>query len=154
LDAWEYKKKKDGAMKITNHAKRMRLEKGWSLEQLAEKVGKAPSQVWKMENGHIRLNDHWLDILSEAFQCSPLDVISPEGEGSPGYGHIDAALFDGVMHSLEKALAERGGTIARKKFAGLAAEFYNYIQGFRSKGKDVEPNEALAALFLDKQGIS
>lgn len=49
-----------------------------TLEQVAESLACTKAQLSKLERGHIRLNDEWLDRLSYIFRCSVHDLIDDD----------------------------------------------------------------------------
>ena len=56
--------------KMQNHIRKIRERKGMTLESVAEALGCTKAQISKLERGHIRLNDEWLDKISYILCCS------------------------------------------------------------------------------------
>ncbi len=63
---------------MQNHIRKIREEKKLTLQQVAKAMGVTKAQVSKMERGIIRLNDFWLDKLSELYKCSIHDLIDDD----------------------------------------------------------------------------
>lgn len=55
----------------------MRLHLGMTLAQTAAGAETTAAQVMKLENGERRLTLEWVERLSRAFGCLPLDLIAP-----------------------------------------------------------------------------
>lgn len=59
---------------MANFIKEIRKSRGLSGEQLAEKVGTSPQQINYLENGKRKLTWAWLQKLSKALECHPLEI--------------------------------------------------------------------------------
>lgn len=72
----------------------MRHRRGLSLQQLADRIGCAKSQLSKLENGHRRLDDVWLQRIAEALQMTPNDLLAVRTSQTPApsepWPHDDA----------------------------------------------------------------
>lgn len=51
-----------------------RLEKGWSLQKLADACQTGKSQIDKLERGQRRLSVEWMVRLAKALECDPRDL--------------------------------------------------------------------------------
>lgn len=71
-------------MTIGEKIKNLREEKGYTLEELGEKIGVGKSTVRKWENGMIKnMRRDKIAKLSEVLDCSPLYLLGYEDEIMP-----------------------------------------------------------------------
>jgi phage repressor protein C with HTH and peptisase S24 domain len=62
---------------MKNRIRELRLARGISQEALAEAIGRQKALVSKLENGKIKLNQQYMELLSEALSCAPADLLVP-----------------------------------------------------------------------------
>jgi len=55
---------------IPSRVRALRMEKGWSLAELAERAGTTASQIMKLEKSQRRLDLAWIERLAAAFEIS------------------------------------------------------------------------------------
>ena len=84
---------------MKNRIRELRKAQGLTLQDLAAKVGTSNQQISQLETGRRRLNVDWLERLSKALCCHPLEL-----------------LDDGVMAQTEQEKAMLG------LFRGLSSE--------------------------------
>lgn len=62
---------------MKNRIKDLREARGWSLEQLAGRVGDSTtaSTVHKLETGTMKLTTEWMEKLGKAFGLDPIEII-------------------------------------------------------------------------------
>ena len=58
-----------------NNIEKLRLAKGWTMQQLADKMDTQRAQINKLEKGHIQLKEFWLIKLSKALECDISDLL-------------------------------------------------------------------------------
>ena len=58
-----------------NNIEKLRLAKGWTMQQLADKMDTQRAQINKLEKGHIQLKEFWLIKLSKALECNISDIL-------------------------------------------------------------------------------
>lgn len=58
-----------------NNIEKLRLAKGWTMQQLADKMDTQRAQINKLEKGHIQLKEFWLIKLSKALECDISDIL-------------------------------------------------------------------------------
>ena len=63
---------------MQNYLRIMRERRGLTLEDVAKSLSCTKAQLSKLERGHIRLNDEWLDRLSKLYSCSVHDLIDDD----------------------------------------------------------------------------
>ena len=71
--------KKRERTKRPNNIEKLRLENGWTMQQLADKMDTQRAQVNKLEKGHIQLKEFWLVKLSKALECDISDILLSDG---------------------------------------------------------------------------
>lgn len=69
--------KKNAAKNRPNNIEKLRLAKGWTMQQLADKMDTQRAQINKLEKGHIQLKEFWLLKLSKALECDISDILLP-----------------------------------------------------------------------------
>lgn len=62
--------------KVVNRARLIRESKNLSQEQVGSRIGKARGQISAVESGTISLTENWINLLCEALDCSPAELIS------------------------------------------------------------------------------
>ncbi|KAA6344056.1 hypothetical protein EZS27_008313 [termite gut metagenome] len=63
---------------VSDILKKKRHEKGWTQQQLADYCGLKRAFINCLENKEDRLNVHHINIISDAFGCSPKDFLPDE----------------------------------------------------------------------------
>lgn len=58
-----------------NRIRNIRIAQGLTLEAVAKRVGTTNQQVSHLELGRRRLTDDWLQRLSRALSCHPMDLL-------------------------------------------------------------------------------
>jgi phage repressor protein C with HTH and peptisase S24 domain len=53
--------------RLRNRIKEFRLARQWSLEKLGERAGTTRQQIYKLENGELRLSQEWMERIAKAF---------------------------------------------------------------------------------------
>ena len=53
--------------RLRNRIKELRLARQWSLEKLGERADTTRQQIYKLENGELRLSQEWMERLAKAF---------------------------------------------------------------------------------------
>lgn len=64
------------ARRMANRIKELRLERGLTLEELAEMVGTSLQQISRLELGDRRLSEKWMRPIARALGVSPGDLLS------------------------------------------------------------------------------
>jgi transcriptional regulator with XRE-family HTH domain len=74
-----------------NRLKALRLERSWTHEKAAEKMGVSRSQYIKLERGERRLTEQYIDQAANAFGVSPAEIIAEHSGGVvPKVGYVGA----------------------------------------------------------------
>lgn len=60
---------------MANRIKALRLERGLTLEELAEMVGTSLQQISRLELGERRLSEQWMRPIARALGVSPGDLL-------------------------------------------------------------------------------
>jgi len=54
----------------------LRIERGWTLQELAEAAGTTPTQISRLETGKRRLTEEWIYKLAQALNVDPSRLIT------------------------------------------------------------------------------
>ncbi|WP_428247248.1 helix-turn-helix domain-containing protein [Ferrovibrio sp.] len=60
---------------MRNRLRDLRLDRGLTQEELAEKLGTTKQHLGRLENSKSRLSTEWIERLAEALQCHPLELL-------------------------------------------------------------------------------
>ncbi len=134
--------KKRERTKRPNNIEKLRLAKGWTMQQLADKMDTQRAQINKLEKGHIQLKEFWLVKLSKALECDISDILLPheqtnETAGSPPVSHIYLKMEE-LLQELKQYLASSSDeTTMLELFRSLTKEqqtaLLNLAKSFRIK---------------------
>ncbi len=81
---------------MKNRLTEYRKARGMTLDAVAKLAGTTRGQIWKLENGEIQLTPRWLDRLSKALDCEPLELLGGS-EGLAGAAGRDLPVIDYVQ---------------------------------------------------------
>lgn len=62
--------------RVLNRVREIRESKNLSQEAVGNRIGKMRGQISAIESGTIKLSENWLNLLSEALDCSPAELIA------------------------------------------------------------------------------
>lgn len=79
-----------------NRIKEIRLARGWSLERLGERAATTRQQIYKLENGELRLSQEWMERIAAAFGdgVHAADLLPDPGSRRPLSAASDPASRD------------------------------------------------------------
>ena len=60
--------------------RRRRLEKGWTLKDLSDRVGLSQRTLSLLERGVREPRPTTISALAQALDCAPVDLMEPEGD--------------------------------------------------------------------------
>lgn len=80
---------------VDHPLRRIRIEKGFTLDDLAKKVGMSTSYLSRIEGGSRRLNSDIIRVLSAALDCRPGDLLDFDGEDGDASSAVDNVLMSG-----------------------------------------------------------
>lgn len=104
-----------GVPGLRNRVRENRERRGWSQDRLAERIGRSRETVSRLENGEIKLTDEYLGLLSEAFGCSPLELIADLDDVARDAGEREILeLYRGMTPEAVAAWLATGRVVARK----------------------------------------
>ena len=98
---------------MENRIKELRKAQGLTLQELAEKVGTSNQQISQLETGRRRLNVDWLERLSGALGCHPLEILE---DGTRAETQQEAAmlgLFRGLSEEQREAFLKATAALAK-----------------------------------------
>jgi transcriptional regulator with XRE-family HTH domain len=78
---------------MINRIREFREAKEWSQQRLADLVGTSQTQIDRLEKNQRRVSDYWLEKLSKALNCSPIDLISKAAKNVPVVGYVGAGAL-------------------------------------------------------------
>jgi phage repressor protein C with HTH and peptisase S24 domain len=86
--------------RLRNRIKEYRQARHWSLEKLGERAGTTRQQIYKLENGELRLSQEWMERLAKAFGdgMRAADLL-PEEDGKRSVPKTTRELVAGKNHS-------------------------------------------------------
>jgi transcriptional regulator with XRE-family HTH domain len=61
-----------------NRVREMRKAKWLTIQELADKVGRGFSTIQKLDTGTVDLDTYWMEILSQALDCEPWELLPKE----------------------------------------------------------------------------
>ena len=67
---------------MANHLLAWRDARGLTLQQVADQIGTDKTQISKLENGHRRLTEGWLNRLAAAYGCQARDLLGPPNDAA------------------------------------------------------------------------
>jgi transcriptional regulator with XRE-family HTH domain len=77
---WRYPKSPDWRRcGMQNRIRKLRLDRGLTLDQLAERAGTTLQQLSRLERAERRLTDEWMTRLSNALGVRPVDLLPDSG---------------------------------------------------------------------------
>lgn len=107
---------------VPNRVRALRMEREWSLAELAERANTTASQILKLEKSQRRLDFEWVTRLAGAFEISERELIGEEGGGAvvqvPLVGDIAAGNWrEAVAHPAEMVFAPASAVNGPNVFA-------------------------------------
>lgn len=89
--------------------KRLRLERGWTQTELAQRVGYADkTMISRIENGKIDLTTRQVRKFAEAFEVAPSEVMGDEGTRHVTTFVMSHDVTKGVKKTIDNAMKEAG----------------------------------------------
>lgn len=99
---------------MSNFIKVIRKNRGWTQEELGQRVNTTSQQIGNLESGKRRLTQDWIRKLADALECHPLDIT----EGPPDTAEEKKRVIFDEMNGLSDT---------------AIAELRNYIQYLKSR---------------------
>lgn len=134
--------------RMRNRIRELRESRGWTLEQLAERMECSLPQLQKMETGERRLNDKWVDILCNIFSCKPGELYN--AAQYPGSYKVDLALMQQASLAIEASARATGHRLTLPQAMAFTVELYNQAMEYRMQGKPAEVSEFTATLIINR----
>lgn len=126
--------------RIAEWRKRM----GWSMEELAQKVGTTASTINKLEKGSIRITDVWMTRLAQAFGCRPVEVLFPAPETTT---RVDAELLRRAYGVIYEIIGNEPGHVRLAVLPDILAMMYEILAEAREQGRELD-NETLRSYVV------
>lgn len=100
-----------------HYIKQWRKHRGLTLERLAERIGVTNSALSQLERGKVNYTQPMLEILAEALNCRPADLVGrpPEKDFGvrPEYERF-MAIVEGATDDERRRIEEMAQIITRK----------------------------------------
>lgn len=80
---------------MKNNIRRLRRERGWSQQELGDRVGLSWQSISNIERGQTSLTARNIEKVAEVFGCEPADIVSAD-DGTrrvPVVGYVQAGVF-------------------------------------------------------------
>ena len=112
-------------MEFSQIVKQLRLERGWSQQEVAERVGLNKMTISQYENGKRKPSFEMIEALAEVF-------------------HVDLNYLLGFTDKIEKPAGDGTDPVANKYLAVTLAEI-DLIEAFRHAGPETQ--DAIRAIL-------
>jgi repressor LexA len=96
-------------MLVENNLRKLRIARGLTQAEMAERIGTTRSQYVKLERGERRLSDVWIERVAQAFQIRPGSLIDSTFDAkAPVIGYIGGGqvIYPVDDHALGAGLDE------------------------------------------------
>nr|WP_317892397.1 S24 family peptidase [uncultured Sphingomonas sp.] len=111
---------------IPNRVRALRMDRGWTLQELAERAGTTAPQIMKLEKSHRRLDLDWIERLAKAFEISEQELlVGPSG--ATASVRMVPLIGDIAAGNWREAIQHADGSVAA---VGASAEAF----GLRARG--------------------
>lgn len=77
-----------------NRIEELRKERGWSMYDLARRVGTSAPQISKLEKEQRRLTKQWIDRIARAFGVHPGELIAPLSDDAKTLNDREKAVVE------------------------------------------------------------
>lgn len=85
-------------MSIATRIKMIRMDKGLTVQELADRVGASHSLISKMERGDRTLSPRWLQKIATALETTPENLIGTGEAANDGLTKTLVTVVDNVLH--------------------------------------------------------
>ncbi len=101
---------------MKNRIRELRIARGLSQEDLAQAIGRQKALVSKLENGKIKLNQQYMELLAEALSCALADLLVPAAaKGGKSLAKHPVKLPRGAAHPTARPFVPVYGPAAASK---------------------------------------
>ncbi len=115
---------------MRNNIKHFRLKKGYTQEQLAEKLGTTHVTVSRYENALRDLKIYRLEQIAKALDCTVIDLISDDFDNNIAKNTLNVKLMQHIIEITLIALAKRAKiSIPSEEMAQLIMDIYKAAEG-------------------------
>ncbi len=98
---------------MENRIRELRKAQGLTLQDLATKVGTSNQQISQLETGRRRLNVDWLERLSQALGCHPLELLDDGTMARTQQEKAMLELFRGLSSEQREAFLKATSALAK-----------------------------------------
>jgi transcriptional regulator with XRE-family HTH domain len=87
--------------------RRLRMSRGWSLEEFASRVGRSPNYMGLVERGQANVSLDTLTAMSTQFSISIAELFGGSHVGADAITQADFEAFDHVAHVIKRLKSAR-----------------------------------------------
>jgi transcriptional regulator with XRE-family HTH domain len=98
---------------MENRIRELRKTQGLTLQELAGRVGTSNQQISQLETGRRRLNVDWLERLSKALGCHPLELLDDGVMAQTEQEKAMLGLFRGLSNEQKEAFLKATSALAK-----------------------------------------
>lgn len=128
---------------MKNRIAEIRRMRGLSQEALGEMVDTSRQQIYRLESGHRRLTQTWMEKLAEALGVEPIDLLPIEtnamqepilafNSAPPGPLDEDAMVYS-IKRALRDHIESNRGRISNDDRDGIIAAAFLYYRDMKTK---------------------
>ncbi len=101
-----------------NRIRDVREDRGLTQEQLAEKTGTSNQQIGRLENRERRLTWEWIQLLANALECHPMDLVEASANASTDEMKL-LQTYRALSPTEQKTVANMADYLAEKTTPGF-----------------------------------
>lgn len=98
---------------MDNRIRELRKAQGLTLQELAERVNSSNQQISQLESGRRRLNVDWLESLSVALGCHPMELLYDKAMAKTEQEEAMLELFRGLSAEQRDAFLKATTALAQ-----------------------------------------
>ena len=98
---------------MKNRIRELRKSRGLTLQELAELVNSSNQQISQLETGRRRLNVDWLERLSKALECHPMELLYDNVMAKTEQEEAMLELFRGLSPEQREAFLKATTALAQ-----------------------------------------
>lgn len=131
-----------------NNLKKIRLDRGWSREKLAEIAETSQDNVRKIEERERGLSQKWMQKFSTALRCNQEDLLKSHNVASRISDDINEELMIKSAEAITKAVKSNKMNLPILDAVSYTVQLYKHVLEYRRRGEEIDPTESIASLIL------
>lgn len=125
----------------------IREKRGYSLEQLADRMNTSLNQLAKLRAGERKWTYSWLLRAANALNCTISELI----EEKISQSNIDYESLQKAVDAVEKVISMRNLKLNKREVLENAVKLYEKITEYKSRGEQVEISPVIAELVINQK---